>query len=68
MFIECSLTNSKKLFHAIFSSVYIMLIYMFANEDIEKPDEICLLTFVVDEYSGLFLHPTVFHIIHERSA
>ena len=45
-----------------------MLIYMFANEDIEKPDEICLLTFVADEYSGLFLHPTVFHIIHERSA
>ena len=41
---------------------------MFSNEDIETPDEICLLTFVVDEFSGLFLYPTVFHIIHSRSA
>ena len=35
--------------------------------DIEKYDEICLLTFVVDRYSGLFLHPSIFSIIHLRS-
>ena len=34
------------------------------NEDIvgiEKP-------FAVDEFSGLFLHPSIFSIIHSRSA
>ena len=36
--------------------------------DIEKPNGICLLTFLVDELSGLFLHPSVFSIIHLRSA
>ena len=35
---------------------------------IEKPDEISLLTFVVDEFSGLVLHSSVFPIIHSRSA
>ena len=28
--------------------------------DIEKPDEICSPTFVADNFSGLFLYPTVF--------
>ena len=28
--------------------------------DIEKPDGICSLTFVVDEFLGLFLHPSIF--------
>ena len=36
--------------------------------DIEKPDGICSLTFVVDEFSGLFLHPSIFSIVHSRSA
>ena len=36
--------------------------------DIEKPDEICSLTFVVDEFSELFLHPPIFSMIHSRSA
>ena len=44
---------------------------MLLNEDIvdiEKPDGICLLTFVVDEFSGLFLYPSIFSITHLRSA
>ena len=44
---------------------------MLLNEDvsdIEKPDGICLLTFVVDEVSGLYLHPLIFSIIHSKSA
>ena len=44
---------------------------MLLNEDtvdIEKLNGICLLTFVVDEFSGLFLHPSIFAIIHSRSA
>ena len=35
------------------------LFYKFLNDDIvdiEKPDGICSLTFVVDDFSGLFLH------------
>ena len=35
--------------------------------DIEKPDRICLLSFVLDEFSGLFLHPLIFSIIHSKS-
>ena len=44
---------------------------MLLNDDIleiEKPDGICSLTFDVDEFSGLFLHPSIFSIIHLRSA
>ena len=36
--------------------------------DIEKPDGICSLTVVVDEFSGLFLHPSIFSVKHSRSA
>ena len=36
--------------------------------DIEKPDEICSLTFVVDEFSESFLRPPIFSMIHSRSA
>ena len=36
--------------------------------DIGKPDEIYSLTFVVNQFSGLFLHPSVFSIMHSRTA
>ena len=35
--------------------------------DIEKPDRICSFTFVVNEFSELFLHPSIFSIKHSRS-
>ena len=38
---------------------------MSLNDDIveiEKPDAICSRTIVVDEFSGIFLHPSVFSI------
>ena len=44
---------------------------MLLNEDIldiKKPDEICLLDFVVHELSGLFLHPSIFSIKYSRSS
>ena len=44
---------------------------MLLNEDIvdiEKPDGICSLTFVEDEFSELNLNPSIFSIIHSRSA
>ena len=34
--------------------------------DIEKTNGMCSLTFTVDEFSGLFDHPSVFPIIHSR--
>ena len=39
---------------------------MLPNEDIvdiEKADGVCSLTFVVDEFSGLFLYPSMFYIM-----
>ena len=36
--------------------------------DIEKPDGICSLTFVVDDFSGLFSHPSIFTIKDSKSA
>ena len=44
---------------------------MLLNEDIvdiEKSDEICSLIFVLDDFSGLFLHPSVFSMKHSISA
>ena len=42
---------------------------MILNEDvvdIEKPDGIYSLNFDVDEFSELFLHPSIFSIIHSK--
>ena len=38
------------------------------NVDIERPDGMCSPTFVVDEFSGLFLHPSYLSIKYSRSA
>ena len=35
--------------------------------DIEKPDGICSTTLLVDEFSGLFVHPSVISIKHSRT-
>ena len=40
---------------------------MFLNDDIlgiEKPYGTCLLPFLTDEFSGLFLHASIFYINH----
>ena len=36
--------------------------------DIKKPYEICSLTFIADDFLGLFLHPSIFPIKDSRSA
>ena len=36
--------------------------------DFGKPNGIFSLTCTVDEFSGLFLHPSIFSIAHSRSA
>ena len=43
---------------------------MFLNNDIvgiEKPDEICSSTYVVDEFLRLSFQPSIFSIKHSRS-
>ena len=36
--------------------------------DIEKPNGICSLSFVANEFAGLFLNPSVFSIKHQGCA
>ena len=71
IFIACSLKNSQNFFIQSLPLYISCLFSMLLKEDIvdtEKPDGICYLTFVVDEFSGLFLHPSIFSIIHSKSA
>ena len=70
IFSACSLKDSQNFFIQSLPLYTSCLFSMLLNEDIvhiEKPGGICSLTFVVDEFSGLFLHPSVFSIIHSRS-
>ena len=59
IFIACSLKNSQNFFIQSLPLYTSCLFSMLLNDnivDIEKLDGICSLTFVVDEFSGLFLH------------
>ena len=70
IFIACSLKDSQNFFIQSLPLYASCLFSMLLNEDIidlEKPDGICSLTFVVDEFSGLLFHPSIFSIIHARS-
>ena len=67
----CSLKDSQNFFMQPLPLYRSCLFSMLLNDDIgdiEKPDGIYSLTFVVDEFSGLFLHPSIFSIKHSRSA
>ena len=71
IFIACSVKNLQNFLMQSLPLYMSCLFSMLLDEDIadiEKPDGIYLLTFVVDEFSGLFLHPSIFSIIHSRSA
>ena len=60
------LKDSQNLFIQSFAPYTSGLLSVPLNEEIvniEKPDRICLLTFVVDEFSELFLHQLIFSII-----
>ena len=53
------------------SQYTLCLFSMLLNDDIvdiENPDKICSDTFVVFEFSGLFLHSSIFFIKYSRSA
>ena len=71
IFIACSLKKSQNFFLQSLPLYTSFLLSMLLNEDavdIKKPDGICSLTFVVNEFSGIFLHPSIFSIIHAESA
>ena len=71
IFIVCSLKKLQNFFMQSLLLYTSCLFSMLLNDDIvdiEKPDGICSLTFVVDEFSALFLHPSIFFIKHSRSA
>ena len=79
IFIASSLKNSQNFFMQplpLYTSYFLYILHilwlfsMLLKEnivDIEKPDGICLHTFVVDEFSGLFLHPLFFSDMHSIS-
>ena len=60
-----------KLFHTILTSVYVMHIFTFINDGIvgiEKRDGKCSFFTFVNDFPGLFLHPSIFSFKHSRSA
>ena len=66
---SCFLKGSPKIHITILYTS--SLFFMFLNNyivDIERPDEIRSLTLVVDDFSELFLHPSIFSIKNWRSA
>ena len=71
IFIACFLNNSLNFFIQSLPLYTLCLFFMLLNEDIldiQKPDGICSLIFLADKFSGLFLHPLIFSIIHSRIA
>ena len=64
-FIVCSLKNSRNVFTQFLALYVSCLIFMLLRDDvvaIEKPDEVCSLTFVVDDFSGLSNYCQIFYI------
>ena len=62
-----AINNSQRFFIESLPLYISCLFSMLLNEyiaDIEKPVGICLLIFVVDEFPGLLLHPSIFSITH----
>ena len=68
--IGCSPKDSQNFMQSLllYTSCSFSMLLIDDTVDVEKLDGIYLLTFVVDEFWGLFLHPSIFSIIHSRSA
>ena len=71
VFIACSLKYPQNFFIESLPLYTSCLFSLLSNDDfvdIEKLEGTCSLTFVVDEFSGLFFHPSIFSIKHSRSS
>ena len=67
----CSVKDSQNVFIQsllLYTSCLFSMLWNGGIVDIKKPDGICLPTFVVYKFSGLYLHPSIFSIKHSRSA
>ena len=67
VFIACSLKDSQNIFIQPLPLYTSYLFFMFLNDDIvdiENSDGICLPTFDVDKFLGLFFYPSIFSIKH----
>ena len=71
IFIGCYFKYSQNIFLQYLPLYISCLFSLLLNDDIvciEKPDEILLPIFAVDEVSRLFSHPSIFSIKHSKSA
>ena len=59
-------TFSWRLYFIMYTSCLFSRLLNAHVVDINKSDQICSLAFVLDEFSGLFLHPSIFSIKHLR--
>ena len=69
IFIACSLKDSQKFFIQslpLYISHLFPIILNVHIVDIEKPGGISSPTFVLNGFSGLFLHPSIFSIKYSR--
>ena len=67
--VVCFLNDSQNVLMQSLPTYTSYLFIHYSHDDIiaiEKLDGICSLTFVVDEFSGLLLHPAFFSIKHSR--
>ena len=70
IFIASSLKDSQNFFIKSFPLHISCLFSMLLNDDIvaiKKPDRRCSHISVVDEFSGFYLHPSIYFIKHSRS-
>ena len=68
IFIACSLKDSQNFFIqslALFTSFLFSMLLHDDIVDIEKSDGICWLTFSLDEFPGLVLHPSIHQDLHK---
>ena len=66
----CSLKDSQNIFMQSLRLCTLCLFSMYLNGnivDIEKPDGVYLLTFVVNEFLGLSLHPSIFSMRYQKT-
>ena len=64
-FVSCSLKEVQNTFTQSFPRYKVYLYSMCSNAqifDIEYPQGICSLIFAVEEFSGLFAHPSLFYL------
>ena len=67
MLIACAPKGSENFLMQSLPMYTLWLCSIFLNDDavnIGKPDRTYTLVFVLDEFSGLFLHPSIFFIKH----